>query len=251
MGLLGSWDSVLAKHPYIWTPQRLQLLKLDLFWLWGTCYLFQLFCWCCVYKTSCKGVNLQFLQLQGEILAVFLSCMAAVLNYGFSPTSAFQHLVLIYTSRHFSGTAQRAVLTICVGLSLTLSCLPTDGVYDSPWISPSVPNLSPYWWGDFCGFRAFLSFRSPQSSRSICFLSSFLPSLFHPKLLWNLFVLVVSKVLAILQQVLCENRSFADIFLMHLWERSTPHPPTPLPHDSSKLIIIYICLCVCMCVCSY
>lgn len=77
----------------------------------------------------------------------YFSCFSLVswllsLNYGFSPTSAFQHLVLIYTSRLFSGMAQRAVKDhLC--RSQSHSVLPaTDQLPHSPLIAAKTPLLS-------------------------------------------------------------------------------------------------------------
>lgn len=121
-----------------------------------------------------------------------LVAMLLALNCTLNPTSAFQHLVLIYTSRLLSGTAQKSVKDhLC--RSQSHSVLPaTDQSLCSLIVheAPLCANWSPYWWGDFCGFRKLLSPSAlPQSSGPILLSSLFLfPSLFHPiQLYGNLF----------------------------------------------------------------
>ena len=149
--------------------QSLQLLKLDLFWLWENLLSVQLFCWCCVYKTS-WGVSIcNFWATRRYFSCFSLVSWLLSLNYGFSPTSAFQHLVLIYTSRLFSGMAQRAVKDhLC--RSQSHSVLPaTDQllcsliVHEAPLLSQLIPLLVR---GLLWIRGAFLSFSSPPEFRS-------------------------------------------------------------------------------------
>ena len=104
----------------------------------------------------------------------YFSCFSLVswllsLNCGFSPTSAFQHLVLIYTSRLFSGMAQRTVKDhLC--RSRSHSVLPaTDQLLYSLIVheAPLLSQLSPLLVRGLLWIReAFLSFSSPPEFRS-------------------------------------------------------------------------------------
>ena len=188
-----------------------------------------------------------------------LVAMLLALNCTLNPTSAFQHLVLIYTSRLLSGTAQKSVKDhLC--RSQSHSVLPaTDQslysliVHEAPLLCQLISLLVR---GLLWIQEAFISFSTPPEFRSH---PSFLPlplpfSLSSYSVIWESFFLLLgvqnpcySSAGLLWELLLC--RCILDAFV----GRDELHILLLLCHlDSSKLInfiYIYTHMFVCMCVC--